>query len=81
MRKHIQITLDDDTADFLELARTENAPEGISRFINSLLRQERFRQGYPAYHGPHISRHPVTSWVEKIMLLRSGLLPLQPRQR
>jgi len=74
MRKLI-ITLDDDTANFLELIRTGGSQEGASAFINSLLRQERFRQGYPANAGAGISMNPASNPVEQSMLGRSGLLP------
>lgn len=80
MKRVIQVVLDEDTADFLEISQGPQGPKDTSSFINSLLRQERFRQGYPAFV-TDISRHPVRTWVEKHMLQRSGLLPLNPAHR
>lgn len=80
-KKVIKIALDEDAQDFLELARLGEAIASISDFINSLLRQERFRQGYAAYKKPGISHIPHISAIEKAMLLRSGLLPLTPKPR
>ena len=50
-KKVVQIALDADTIEFLEMARPGTTTDHISDFINSLLRQERFRQGFPAYQG------------------------------
>lgn len=80
-KKVIKIELDEDTQDFLELARLGEAIASVSDFINSLLRQERFRQGYAAYKKPGISYIPHISPIEKAMLMRSGLLPLMPKHR
>ncbi len=80
-KKMIKISLDEDTQDFLELARLGEAAASISDFINSLLRQERFRQGYAAYKKPGIPHMPNMPAIEKAMLLRSGLLPLLPKPR
>jgi hypothetical protein len=71
-KKIVQIALDADTAEFLELARSGNATDNISDFINSLLRQERFRQGFPAYHGQGIPAASITSLSDKILAKRRG---------
>jgi hypothetical protein len=64
--KTIQVSLDADTAEFLDIARHTATAATISDFINSLLRQERFRQGFPAYQG---QGHPnsVLSLAKKIL--------------
>lgn len=75
-KKAIRVLLDEDTAEFLALAQS-NPNANVSNFINSLLRQERFRQGYPAHAGSGgIRPTPITNPIEKAMLQRSGLLPL-----
>jgi hypothetical protein len=81
-RKEIRITLDQDTLDFLEWAQNEQTTSTVSDFINSLLRQERFRQGYLPYQSAGIS-HIKSSLppIEKAMLERSGLLPLTLKPR
>jgi hypothetical protein len=82
MKKVIRIVLDDDTAAFLERAHDRDSSNDASDFINSLLRQEQFRQGYPSgAFGDLISRHPVRSNKERLMLERSGLLPFPHRRR
>ncbi len=75
-QREIYVLLDEDTAQFLHMAQGSHRPGAVSRFINSLLRQERFRQGFPAYYRqPDPLKHYSTP-QEKAMLLRSGLLPL-----
>ncbi|HEY9686352.1 MAG TPA: hypothetical protein V6C52_05195 [Coleofasciculaceae cyanobacterium] len=81
MRRNIQIALDEDTAEFLDLCQTDDSAHAISTFINSLLRQERFRQGYPAGGVVDISSQPKRNAIEEAMLRRSGLLPLPRRPR
>ena len=44
--KVIEIELSPDNQEFLMMARAADAPDGLNQFINSLLWQERFRQGY-----------------------------------
>lgn len=78
MQKEIRIVLAEDTAQFLAMANNGTG-QSVSDFINSLLRQERFRQGFPSYFKKTEPLKPVTNWREKLMLLRSGLLPLTPR--
>ncbi len=78
-KKQIHIALDEDTAEFLALSRADGHPDAISAFINSLLRQECFRQGYSLPEGPDISSQPQRTAVEDIMLWRSGLL--SPRRK
>ncbi len=48
MKRTVTITLDADTAAFLELSRAQTGIDDTSAFINTLLRHERFRQGYAA---------------------------------
>lgn len=82
MKKVIKIELDDDTAEFLALARADGGNrEVLSAYINSLLRQERFRQGYPATTDPEAELKPARTWVEPFMLRRSGLLPFSYARR
>lgn len=71
-KKVIQIALDDDTAEFLEIARSEATTASLSDFINSLLRQERFRQGFPAYQGKALSVASIASLSGKILARRRG---------
>lgn len=78
MQKEIRILLAEDTAQFLAMV-SKGTEQSISGFINSLIRQERFRQGFPAYIKKAEPLKPITNWREKLMLLRSGLLPLKPR--
>lgn len=68
-KKIIQVSLEADTAEFLEMARATTAAATISDFINSLLRQERFRQGLPAFQQQD---HPkrVLSLAQKILAKR-----------
>lgn len=49
MKRTIQVTLDADTAAFLEFSRAESGLDDTSLFINTLLRHERFRQGFSAH--------------------------------
>lgn len=76
MIHRIVVSLEPDTADFLELARQDPSPQALSRFINSMLRQERFREGYPNPLQTYPSDHPHRKPEEDIMLWRSGLLPI-----
>lgn len=79
-KKAIRILLDEDTAEFLALAQSD-ANASMSDFINSLLRQERFRQGYPAHRPGSVNwPTPITKPIETAMLQRSGLLPLPGKQ-
>lgn len=82
-QKEIRVVLAEDTAQFLAMAHEAHNKDdqSISDFVNSLLRQERFRQGFPAYFKKPAPLKPVTSWREKLMLLSSGLLPLPLRPR
>jgi hypothetical protein len=70
-KKMIQVSLEADTAEFLELARAQTTSETVSDFINSLLRQERFRQGLPAYQEQGPSKL-VVSLAKKILAKRSA---------
>lgn len=79
LQREIYVLLDEDTAQFLHMAKGSHSHDAVSRFINSLLRQERFRQGFPAYYRQPESLKPCTTPQEKAMLLRSGLLPPVPR--
>lgn len=68
-KKIIQVSLEADTAEFLESARATTTSATISDFINSLLRQERFRQGFSA---PQLQDRPkrVVSLAQKILAKR-----------
>lgn len=79
MKREIRVLLDEDTVQFLEMARGERANASVSDFINSLLRQERFRQGFPAYFKKPERLKSGSPWRERLMLLCSGLLPLSTR--
>lgn len=68
MKKMIQIMLDEDTAEFLTMAQAMPSSD-VSSFFNSLLRQERFRQGYPAYQWGKSTLRPITSLAQKIFRL------------
>jgi hypothetical protein len=68
-RKTIQISLEEDTAEFLDIARDTSAAASVSDFINSLLRQERFRQGFPAHQGQG-QPNGVLSLAKKILIKR-----------
>jgi hypothetical protein len=81
MNRNIRISLDEDTAEFLALCRVDDSPQAVNAFINSLLRQERFRQGYAAGPAVDISSQPKRNAIEEFMLYRSGLLPLPHRAR
>jgi hypothetical protein len=50
--KVFEVVLSPDNQEFLALAQGLDSPESLSQFINSLLWQERFRQGYPVHHPP-----------------------------
>jgi hypothetical protein len=81
MKKVIRVTLEEDTALFLEQCCARPG-DTESDFINSLLRQERFRQGYPAREEEApLSHNPLHSEQERQMLERSGLLPFSPRRK
>ncbi len=75
MRKEIRIVLEEDNIQFLEMARGKKRAT-TSDFLNSLLRQERYRQGFPVYFRKPAPFKPHITWREKWMLLCSGLLPL-----
>ncbi len=77
--REIRVLLDEDTAQFLDRAKGTHGDTSVSQFINSLLRQERFRQGFPAYVKPPEPLKPSARPQEKWMLMRSGLLPRSPR--
>jgi len=47
----IEVELAPDNQEFLMMAHAANSPAGLNEFINSLLRQERLRQGYPMKTG------------------------------
>lgn len=79
--REIRVLLDEDTAQFLDMARSADSNATVSQFINSLLRQERFRQGFPPYFKPLEPLKPCTTIQEKAMLLRSGLLPPSSRPK
>lgn len=83
MPKPIRITLRPETLAFLAACSNPNR-EQMNRFMNSLLRRERFRQGYPPdpppappYPSDSPHRNPP---IENMMLHRSGLLPWAPRR-
>lgn len=74
-----RLTLEHDLEAFLRSIQADASIEAISAFINSLLRQESFRQGFP--HQLYIkspSERPISSHTEQIMLRHSGLLPTRP---
>jgi hypothetical protein len=75
LQREIYVRLDEDTAQFLEMAKGSHRADAVSQFINSLLRQERFRQGFPPYFKQAEPLRPCSNPQEKRMLLRSGLLP------
>lgn len=82
MKRVIKIALDEDTAEFLEMCRDDATPKAVNAFINSLLRQERYRQGYPSSSVVDISSQPSRRGaIEDIMLWRSGLLPMQRKPK
>jgi hypothetical protein len=46
----VEVTLSAANQEFLMMAHADDSPHGVSEFINSLLVQERFRQGFPFPH-------------------------------
>jgi len=61
MRKRkLTIELEPDTAAFLDLIHANPSRGETNDFINSLLRQERFRQGYLASHPNGWPRYDLT---------------------
>lgn len=74
MKKEIRVVLDEDTAQFLDMARGDQNASS-SDFINSLLRQERFRRGFPPYFKKPEPSSPLTGWRKKLIRLSDGLLP------
>lgn len=76
LQRQIRVLLDEDTAQFLDMVRGSSGSGTASQFINSLLRQERFRQGFPLYFKLAEPLKPCFNPQERGMLLRSGLLPL-----
>jgi hypothetical protein len=56
MPRMIEIELTPDNQEFLMMAHAEDSPTGLSEFINSLLRQERLRQGFPM---PTVTQTPA----------------------
>ena len=75
MRKEIRIVLEEDNIQFLEMARGKKHAS-VSDFLNSLLRQERYRQGFPVYFRKPDPIKPHYSWPEKWHRFCSGFLPL-----
>jgi hypothetical protein len=71
MPRMIEIELTPDNQEFLMMAHAEDSPAGLTEFINSLLRQERLRQGFPM---PAVSQTPAKnlSLVPKLPTLAMG---------
>jgi hypothetical protein len=76
MKREIWVLLDEDTAQFLEMAGGAQSNAAISDFMNSLLRQERFRQGFPAYFKKPRLMKTSNRWPEKWMRMCRQFLPL-----
>lgn len=60
----IEVELSPDNQEFLMMAHAADSPGGLSEFINSLLWQERFRQGYPM-RGPSQTPASVVAFEPK----------------
>ncbi|WP_373532901.1 hypothetical protein [Vampirovibrio sp.] len=76
MKREIRVLLDEDTIQFLEMARGAQQNASISDFINSLLRQERFRRGFPPYFKKPRLLKARNPWPEKWITLCRQLLPI-----
>lgn len=57
----LEVELSPDNREFLALTHPLDSPESLGEFINSLLRQERFRQGYPAHSQPQTPLNELNS--------------------
>lgn len=77
MKHAIRIVLNDDTMAFLAHCQGIRTTEHISDFINSLIRQERFRQGYSVWPGPALSEQSAPA---RLSLEDTGVLSF-PRSR
>ena len=81
MKREIRVLLDEDTAQFLEMAGGAQSNAAISDFINSLLRQERFRQGFPPYFKKPRLMKTSRSWQEKWRIMCRQFLSLSTQSR
>lgn len=81
MKREIRVLLDEDTAQFLEMAGGAQSSAAISDFINNLLRQERFRQGFPPYFKKPRLMKTSRSWPEKWRIMCRQFLSLSTQSR
>jgi hypothetical protein len=67
----IEVELSPDNREFLALTLPTDTPESLADFINSLLRQERFRQGYPPHRQPQTPLNELTTQPKRITQLKN----------